>query len=90
MVVKKENNTNHYYGSLLKLYIDITPATQGSRIVMMLLIVIALAVLPGLIGDVSETLQKRRGIYICELHIYESTEKLITIYVAKRGRGSCQ
>jgi hypothetical protein len=40
---------------------DITPNTQGSRIVMMLLIVIALAVLPTLIGDVSDTIQRRRG-----------------------------
>ncbi|KAI8886667.1 voltage-gated potassium channel [Backusella circina FSU 941] len=41
-------------------YGDITPDTQGSRIVMMLLIVIALAVLPTLIGDVSDTIQRRR------------------------------
>jgi hypothetical protein len=41
--------------------IDITPNTQASRIVMMMLIVIALSVLPGLIGDVSETFRKRKG-----------------------------
>ncbi|KAG2190906.1 hypothetical protein INT46_006667 [Mucor plumbeus] len=41
-------------------YGDITPNTQASRIVMMLLIVIALAVLPGLVTDVSDTLRKRK------------------------------
>ncbi|KAF1802860.1 hypothetical protein FB192DRAFT_1447653 [Mucor lusitanicus] len=41
-------------------YGDITPNTQASRIVMMLLIVIALSVLPGLVTDVSDTLRKRK------------------------------
>jgi hypothetical protein len=41
--------------------LDITPATQGSRIVMMTLIVVALAVLPSLLADVARTMQKRNG-----------------------------
>ncbi|KAI8637256.1 hypothetical protein BD408DRAFT_424858 [Parasitella parasitica] len=41
-------------------YGDITPNTQASRIVMMLLIIIALSVLPGLVTDVSDTLRKRK------------------------------
>ncbi|KAG0194894.1 hypothetical protein DFQ28_002969 [Apophysomyces sp. BC1034] len=41
-------------------YGDITPHTEGSRIVMMLLIGISLAVLPGLIADALNTLRKRR------------------------------
>ncbi|CAO3675660.1 unnamed protein product [Rhizopus microsporus] len=41
-------------------YGDITPDNQWSRVVMMLLIVIALVVLPGLISDVCDTLQKRK------------------------------
>ncbi|KAI9254039.1 calcium-activated BK potassium channel alpha subunit-domain-containing protein [Sporodiniella umbellata] len=41
-------------------YGDITPDNQYSRIIMILLIVIALAVLPGLISDVSDTIQKRK------------------------------
>ncbi|RCH92283.1 potassium channel, sub T, member 1, partial [Rhizopus stolonifer] len=40
-------------------YGDITPHTEGSRIVMMLLIVISLAVLPNLLADVLNTLRKR-------------------------------
>ncbi|ORZ13209.1 hypothetical protein BCR42DRAFT_72769 [Absidia repens] len=40
-------------------YGDITPRTEGSRVVMMTLIVIALAVLPSLLTDVARTLQKR-------------------------------
>ncbi|KAG0768811.1 hypothetical protein G6F26_000843 [Rhizopus arrhizus] len=40
-------------------YGDITPQTEGSRIVMMLLIVISLAVLPNLIADALSTLRKR-------------------------------
>ncbi|KAI8388327.1 uncharacterized protein BYT42DRAFT_559714 [Radiomyces spectabilis] len=39
-------------------YGDITPTTEASRIVMMLLIVISLAVLPTLIAGVSETLSQ--------------------------------
>ena len=45
------------YTSLL----DITPQTEGSRVVMMLLIVISLAVLPSLIADALNTLRKRNG-----------------------------
>lgn len=41
--------------------IDITPQTEGSRVVMMLLIVISLAVLPGLLADVLTTVRKRNG-----------------------------
>ncbi|KAI9470065.1 MAG: hypothetical protein EXX96DRAFT_588656 [Benjaminiella poitrasii] len=41
-------------------YGDITPNTQASRLVMMMLIVIALSILPGLIGDVLDTLRKRK------------------------------
>ncbi|CAO3700020.1 unnamed protein product [Rhizopus stolonifer] len=40
-------------------YGDITPRTEGSRVVMMLLIVISLAVLPSLIADALNTLRKR-------------------------------
>ncbi|KAI9281997.1 hypothetical protein BY458DRAFT_498627 [Sporodiniella umbellata] len=40
-------------------YGDITPQTEGSRVVMMLLIVISLAVLPSLIADALSTLRKR-------------------------------
>ncbi|KAI7887274.1 uncharacterized protein EV154DRAFT_427234 [Mucor mucedo] len=42
-------------------YGDITPHTEGSRVVMMLLIVISLAVLPSLLADVLNTLRKRNG-----------------------------
>ncbi|KAL0097216.1 calcium-activated BK potassium channel alpha subunit-domain-containing protein [Phycomyces blakesleeanus] len=41
-------------------YGDITPSTEGSRIVMMLLIVISLAVLPSLLADSLSTLRKRQ------------------------------
>ncbi|CAO3703026.1 unnamed protein product [Rhizopus stolonifer] len=41
-------------------YGDITPDNQCSRIIMILLIIISLAVLPGLISDVSDTLHKRK------------------------------
>lgn len=41
--------------------LDITPHTEGSRVVMMLLIVISLAVLPSLLADVLNTLRKRNG-----------------------------
>ncbi|CAO3617854.1 unnamed protein product [Cunninghamella echinulata] len=40
-------------------YGDITPRTEGSRVVMMTLIVVALAILPNLLADVARTLQKR-------------------------------
>lgn len=40
---------------------DITPHTEGSRVVMMLLIVISLAVLPSLLADALNTLRKRNG-----------------------------
>lgn len=45
-------------------HVDITPQTEGSRVVMMLLIVISLAVLPGLLADVLTTVRKRNGNYI--------------------------
>lgn len=45
----------------LNLVVDITPHTEGSRVVMMLLIVISLAVLPSLLADVLNTLRKRNG-----------------------------
>ncbi|KAG1573936.1 hypothetical protein G6F50_002400 [Rhizopus delemar] len=41
-------------------YGDITPDNQWSRVIMILLIIIALAVLPTLIGDVCDTVQKRK------------------------------
>jgi hypothetical protein len=41
--------------------LDITPHTEGSRVVMMLLIVISLAVLPSLLADALNTLRKRNG-----------------------------
>jgi hypothetical protein len=41
-------------------YGDITPDNQWSRVIMILLIIIALAVLPTLIGDVCNTVQKRK------------------------------
>ncbi|KAI8884052.1 voltage-gated potassium channel [Backusella circina FSU 941] len=41
-------------------YGEITPNTEASRIVMMLLIILALAVLPGLLSDVSETIRKHK------------------------------
>lgn len=49
-------------------YGDITPHTEGSRVVMMLLIVISLAVLPSLLADVLNTLRKRNdwGGYVSE------------------------
>ncbi|GAA5796488.1 hypothetical protein HPULCUR_001860 [Helicostylum pulchrum] len=49
-------------------YGDITPHTEGSRVVMMLLIVVSLAVLPGLLADVLSTLRKRNdwGGYVSE------------------------
>ncbi|KAI8981503.1 hypothetical protein BDB01DRAFT_794345 [Pilobolus umbonatus] len=49
-------------------YGDITPTTEGSRIVMMLLIVISLAVLPSLLADALNTLRKRNdwGGYVSE------------------------
>ncbi|CAO3664178.1 unnamed protein product [Rhizopus microsporus] len=49
-------------------YGDITPQTEGSRVVMMLLIVISLAVLPSLIADALNTLRKRNdwGGYVSE------------------------
>ncbi|KAI8643141.1 hypothetical protein BD408DRAFT_415336 [Parasitella parasitica] len=52
-------------------YGDITPHTQGSRIVMMLLIVISLAVLPSLLADALNTLRKRNdwGGYVSESHM---------------------
>ncbi|CEP14358.1 hypothetical protein [Parasitella parasitica] len=52
-------------------YGDITPHTQGSRIVMMLLIVISLAVLPSLLADALSTLRKRNdwGGYVSESHM---------------------
>ncbi|KAI8981829.1 hypothetical protein BDF20DRAFT_863480 [Mycotypha africana] len=40
-------------------YGDITPHTEGSRVVMMMLIVISLAVLPTLLADVLNTFRKR-------------------------------
>ncbi|KAI8068368.1 hypothetical protein BC940DRAFT_238176 [Gongronella butleri] len=40
-------------------YGDITPQTEGSRVVMMAIIVISLCVLPSLLADVARTLQKR-------------------------------
>ncbi|CAO3626501.1 unnamed protein product [Cunninghamella blakesleeana] len=40
-------------------YGDITPRTEGSRVVMMTLIVVSLAILPNLLADVARTLQKR-------------------------------
>lgn len=43
--------------------VDITPRTEGSRVVMMTLIVVSLAVLPSLLADVARTLQKRNGMY---------------------------
>jgi Na+/citrate or Na+/malate symporter len=43
--------------------VDITPRTEGSRVVMMTLIVVSLAVLPSLLADVARTLQKRNGKY---------------------------
>jgi hypothetical protein len=48
--------------SSLNSCIDITPRTEGSRVVMMTLIVVSLAVLPSLLADVARTLQKRNGI----------------------------
>ncbi|KAI8088372.1 hypothetical protein BDF21DRAFT_334340 [Thamnidium elegans] len=54
-------------------YGDITPHTEGSRVVMMLLIVISLAVLPGLLADVLSTLRKRNGkmyAHYLDLHNY--------------------
>ncbi|EIE81859.1 hypothetical protein RO3G_06564 [Rhizopus delemar RA 99-880] len=42
-------------------YGDITPRTEGSRVIMMVLIVTSLAVLPSLIADVLNTLRKRNG-----------------------------
>ncbi|ORE05391.1 hypothetical protein BCV72DRAFT_209459 [Rhizopus microsporus var. microsporus] len=52
-------------------YGDITPQTEGSRVVMMLLIVISLAVLPSLIADALNTLRKRNGkqVYAAVLQI---------------------
>ncbi|KAI9257078.1 hypothetical protein EDC94DRAFT_522812 [Helicostylum pulchrum] len=52
-------------------YGDITPHTEGSRVVMMLLIVVSLAVLPGLLADVLSTLRKRNGkIYVNYLSLH--------------------
>jgi voltage-gated potassium channel Kch len=42
-------------------YGDITPSTEGSRVIMMLLIVISLAALPSLLADVLNTVRKRSG-----------------------------
>ncbi|EPB88136.1 hypothetical protein HMPREF1544_05080 [Mucor circinelloides 1006PhL] len=52
-------------------YGDITPHTEGSRVVMMLLIVISLAVLPSLLADALNTLRKRNdwGGYVSESHM---------------------
>ncbi|KAI8052598.1 calcium-activated BK potassium channel alpha subunit-domain-containing protein [Gilbertella persicaria] len=77
----------HNYSILESLYVvmvtlstvgygDITPNTQGSRIVMMLLIVIALSVLPVLISDVLDTLRKRKD---GEGHVSRGTRPFILI-----------
>ncbi|KAI9470852.1 MAG: hypothetical protein EXX96DRAFT_490425 [Benjaminiella poitrasii] len=53
-------------------YGDITPHTEGSRVVMMLLIVISLAVLPTLLADALNTLRKRNGkINIYVVFVYD-------------------
>ncbi|KAI7905603.1 uncharacterized protein BX663DRAFT_500307 [Cokeromyces recurvatus] len=57
-------------------YGDITPNTQASRLVMMLLIVIALSVLPGLITDALDTMRKRKD---GEGHVRKSIAPFILI-----------
>jgi hypothetical protein len=60
------NNTLviNYFLFELKPLLEITPNTEASRIVMMLMIILALAVLPGLLSDVSETIRKHKGKHI--------------------------
>ena len=41
--------------------LDITPQTEASRVVVMVIIVTSLAVLPSLITDVLATVRKRNG-----------------------------
>ena len=47
------------YGNILLL--DITPSASSSRIVIILLILITVAVIPSLISDLLDTMQKRDG-----------------------------